>query len=62
MALLASRNRWNLQDYRKEPFVEGVDEESVNINQKGDVTIQEVPIEHARWFAGLASQLSPERA
>jgi hypothetical protein len=61
MALLASRNRWSLEDYRKEPFVEGVDDESLNINHKGDVTIHEVPIEHARWFAGLAAQLRADQ-
>lgn len=61
MSLLASRNRWSLEHFREEPFIEGVDHESVNVNHKGDVTIHEVPLDHGRWFAGLASQLTGDQ-
>jgi hypothetical protein len=61
-ALFPTRNRWSLEDYRQEPFVDKLKNESVYVNHKGDVVIPEVPVEHARWFAGLASQLSAEQA
>src|SRR5215207_11609437 len=60
-ALFPSRNRWSLKDFREEPFIEGVDHESVNVNHKGDLTIHEVPLEHGRWFAQTASQLAEEQ-
>jgi hypothetical protein len=60
-ALFASRNRWSLKDYQAEALIEGVDAESLNLNHKGDVTIHEVPLEHARWFAELSSQLTHDQ-
>jgi hypothetical protein len=61
LAMFPSRNRWSLRHYEAEEFVEGVDSESVNINHKGDLTINEVPLDHARWFANLASPLTIEQ-
>jgi hypothetical protein len=59
--LAVSRNRWSVKDFQKEPFIERVDHESVNVNHKGDLTIHEVPLEHGRWFAQLTSQLTAEQ-
>jgi hypothetical protein len=60
-ALFSSRNRWSLPDYQSAPFIEGVTGKSLTVNHKGDVTISTVPIEHARWFARLASQLTDDQ-
>jgi hypothetical protein len=57
-ALFPSRNRWNLAAYQKERFLDGVDDEYLHLHHAGDVRIRKVPIQHARWFAELSSQLS----
>lgn len=59
--LFESRNRWSVKDFLDGPFIEGVDDESVNVNHEGDVTIHEVPLEHGRWFAQIASHLTVEQ-
>ncbi len=60
-AVFSSRNRWSLEDYRDGPFIKSVTDRSLTVNHKGDVTIGKVPIEHARWFARLASPLTSEQ-
>jgi hypothetical protein len=57
--LLARRTRWNLEDYQKEKFLDGVSGRLLRLHYRGDAPISAVPIDHARWFAGLASQLTP---
>lgn len=55
------RSKWNLADFQKEQFVEGVDGSDLNLDYEGWARIDKVPLEHARWFAGLASQLTDEQ-
>ena len=57
-ALFATRNRWSLEDYQTATFVKKVGNRSLTVNHKGDISISDVPIDHARWFAQLSSQLS----
>jgi hypothetical protein len=55
-------SRWNLQDYRGSRFIHKV---VMNRLEFGDPlmgnTLVSVPIEHARWFATFAAQLTPEQ-
>ena len=53
--------RWQPAHFREQPFIKGVKGESVEIFYIGQVPIESVPIEHARWFAELAGQLSVDQ-
>lgn len=53
--------RWNVGHYQEQPFVRGVENGAVTLHFLGQVPMQGIPIEHARWFAGLASQLTREQ-
>jgi len=58
-----ARSRWNLEDYRTQDVVQRIERGIVVLNYRGDgipppVTI---PLAHARWFAGLVSQLTDEQ-
>ena len=50
---------WNLQDYQKQRFIEGVTNGQVRLHFRGEVSFRTVPVDHARWFAGLVGQLTP---
>lgn len=50
---------WNLGDYQKQAFIEGVANGQIKLHFRGEVTVRTVPIDHARWFAGLVGQLTP---
>lgn len=50
---------WNLQDYQKQRFIEGVKDDQLALHFRGNVDFRTVPIEHARWFSGIVSQLTP---
>jgi hypothetical protein len=54
------RSKWNLADFQKEEFIEGSDATSIDLDYEGYAGINKVPMEHARWFAGLASQLTDD--
>lgn len=55
-----SHSKWDLDAYRKQGFVEGVSGGRLQMNYsgKGGNILKAVPVEHARWFAGVISQLS----
>ncbi len=57
-AVLAPRTKWNLDDFRKEEFIEKVDGGMVDLDYEGYGGINKVPVAHAAWFAKLASQLT----
>jgi hypothetical protein len=59
--VLSGRDRWNLEAYRAEPLVDRVSDGKVYLNHDGTAEIDPVPLEHARWFASLAAQLSPDQ-
>lgn len=54
--------RWDVSHYRAQPLVKGAKGETVQLNYVGQVPMDAVPIDHARWFAALASQLRVEQA
>ena len=55
------RSKWNLEDFKKEEFIEKVDDGKVDLDYEGYGGINHVPVEHARWFSRLASQLTDEQ-
>lgn len=55
------RSKWNLEDFQKEEFIEKVEDGLVDLDYEGYGGINTVPLEHARWFAALASQLTDEQ-
>lgn len=59
--LFSGRDRWNLDVYRAEPLVSRVRDGRVYLNHDGTASIDPVPLEHVRWFAGLAAQLTPDQ-
>ena len=59
--VISGRDRWNLQAYRAERMVDAVRDGQVYLNHDGTASVEPVPLEHARWFANLASQLTPDQ-
>ncbi|HET7695680.1 MAG TPA: hypothetical protein VFK57_08240 [Vicinamibacterales bacterium] len=58
--MITNRSKWNLAHFRAEKFIDRVEHGSIRLAYDGfDPDIDRVPIEHARWFAGLAGQLRP---
>jgi hypothetical protein len=57
-AFPAPRSKWNLEDFQKEEFIEKVEDGLLDLDYEGYGGINKVPLEHARWFAGLVSQLT----
>lgn len=59
---LSDHSKWNLADYQKEGFIEKVEGGVVHLDYDGAASgVDRVPLEHARWFAGLVSQLTEEQ-
>jgi hypothetical protein len=57
--IMSGHSKWTLNDFRKERFLDGVSGGMLSLAYDGrDHAISRVPLEHARWFATLASQLS----
>ena len=58
-----SHSKWDLDAYRKQEFIDGVSGNQLKLNYsgKGGNILKAVPLEHARWFAGLVGQLSDEQ-
>lgn len=54
-----SHSKWNTNDFEKQLFVEGVSGNMLKLHYGGKMGgSPSVPLEHARWFAGLANQLT----
>jgi hypothetical protein len=60
-AFPSPRSKWNLADFQKEEFIERVEGGLVDLDYEGYGGINKVPLDHARWFAGLASQLTDKQ-
>lgn len=54
-------SRWNVEHYREGTFVKGVEGGMVLLDFEGQVPMPPIPIEHARWFAAMAGQLTREQ-
>jgi hypothetical protein len=58
-----SHSKWDMDAYGKQAFVDGVSGSTLKLNYsgKGGSLFKAVPVEHARWFAGILGQLSDEQ-
>lgn len=58
--VVTNHTKWNLEHFRQEPFIDKVSNGTVHLGHDGfDPDLDKVPLDHARWFAGLLSQLTP---
>jgi hypothetical protein len=58
--LLSNHSKWTLAHFKEEKFIAGVGRGMLDLAYDGyDRDIDRVPLDHARWFAALASQLRP---
>ena len=56
---ISARSKWRLVDYKAEGFIEKVEGGIIHLDYDGfDSKMDRVPVEHARWFASLVSQLT----
>jgi hypothetical protein len=56
---IVKRGRWDLEDFKAQKFIDGVSGNMLDLHYRGGArSINKIPLEHARWFAGLASQLT----
>lgn len=56
---ISNHSKWNLEDYQAEGFIEKLEDGVVHLDYDGiDSDMDRVPLEHARWFASLVSQLT----
>ncbi len=59
---LTPHSKWNLEDYKAEGFVEKVENGELHLDYDGlEPGVDHIPLAHARWFAGLLAQLTPEQ-
>ncbi|HEX6465307.1 MAG TPA: hypothetical protein VFZ98_12670, partial [Vicinamibacterales bacterium] len=58
---LLSWVNWDVHEYQQQRFIDGVHEGRLRLHFRGRLSMPEVPVEHARWFAGLVGQLTPEQ-
>jgi hypothetical protein len=57
---LTNHSKWQLDHYRNEGFVDEVDDDSLELDFDGlESNMDTIPLDHARWFAGLLGQLTP---
>lgn len=56
---ISNKSKWNLDDFRRQRFIDKVERGVLYLAYDGfDPDFDRVPLDHARWFAGLAAQLS----
>lgn len=60
MGSFMSHSKWDLGAYQKQAFLDGVSGDRLRLHYtgKGGRILKEVPVEHARWFAGIVGELS----
>jgi hypothetical protein len=62
MGGLMSHSKWDIEKFGKQRFIDGVSGSSVRLNYSGKMSAgSTVPLEHARWFAGILSQLTDDQ-
>jgi hypothetical protein len=62
MGGLMSHSKWDLEKFSKASYIDGVSGGSVKLNYSGKMSASSsVPIEHARWFAGIIGQLTDDQ-
>ncbi len=60
MGGFTSHTKWDLADYNKQAFLDGVSGGQVKLHYSGKMgsSLKSVPVEHARWFSGILGQLT----
>jgi len=63
MSAFLAFSKWNLDDYNRQAFIDGVSAGTLKLHYKGrsQSVIRPVPIEHVRWFAGIVGQLTDDQ-
>jgi hypothetical protein len=58
-----SHTKWDVNDYSKQAFISGVSGGQLKLNYSGKMgsSLKSVPVEHAKWFAGIIGQLTDEQ-
>jgi len=57
-----SHSKWDVDDFGKQRFVDGVSGNTLKLHYAGKMSGHaSVPLEHARWFAGIIGQLTDEQ-
>jgi hypothetical protein len=58
-----SHTKWSLKDYAKQAFISGVSGSTLRLHYSGKMgsSLKAVPVEHAKWFAGIVGQLTDEQ-
>lgn len=58
-----SHTKWSVPDYTKQAFISGASGGRLSLHYTGKMgsALKSVPIEHAKWFAGVIGQLSDEQ-
>jgi hypothetical protein len=58
-----SREKWNLDEFRKQALIAEVSGGVVKLNYSGKMSnlLKTVPVEHARWFVGIIGRLTDEQ-
>lgn len=63
MGGFTSHTKWDLDDYTKQAFLDGTSGGQLKLHYSGKMSssLKSIPMEHARWFAGIVGQLSDEQ-
>jgi hypothetical protein len=58
-----SHTKWSLKDYAKQAFISGVSGSTLRLHYSGKMgsSLKSVPVEHAKWFAGIVGQLTDQQ-
>jgi hypothetical protein len=57
-----SHSKWTPSDFQGQSYIDGVSGNTLKLHYKGKMAgSRSVPLEHAKWFAGLANQLTDEQ-
>jgi hypothetical protein len=57
------QSKWQLKNFTRLAFIEGVSNGALRLNYSGRLSksVRSVPVEHARWFAGIVGQLTDDQ-
>lgn len=62
MGSFLSHSKWDPQEFAKQRYIEGVSGRTVKLNYSGKMSASSsVPLDHARWFAGILGQLTDDQ-
>jgi hypothetical protein len=63
MSAIFTFSKWNLDDYNKQGFIDGVSGGRLKLHYRGrsQGLFKSVPVEHAKWFAGIIDQFTDDQ-